>query len=104
VLVGLLYAERGMMREAAEALLEAAGQREDDPEAHVLAALAAAAEGWDDAAHNAIARAEYAAGGGEAEMIAEAEERIGTGADSAKEMLLETLGPSVLHDRLMQPL
>jgi tetratricopeptide (TPR) repeat protein len=104
VLLGLLYADRGMMRESAESLLEAAEQRDDDPEAHVLAALAAAVVGWDEAAQKSVARAEFAANGGEAEMISEAEERVSSGPERAKEMLLDTLGPSVLHDRLMQPL
>ncbi len=104
LLLGLLFAERGMMEEAAEAMLRAANERADDAEAQVLAALACSAVGWEEAAHNLVARAEYAAQGGDAQLITEAEERIEQGADRAREMLLDTLGPSVLHERLMQPL
>jgi len=102
LLLGLIYAELGRLEEAAEAIVQAAEEQEDDAEAQVLAALAAAAVGWDDAAHDALARAEFAAAATDAEMIAEAEERIVAGRKAAKAMLLETLGPSSLRDRLAE--
>src|SRR5690606_1513158 len=99
-----LYADRGRLEEAAEELNRAATERDDDAEAHVLAALAAAAVGWDDAAHSALARAAYAADRADAELLQEAEERILARPDAARDMLLETVGPSVLRERLAQPL
>lgn len=104
VLLGLVYVETGSMEEAAETLIRAAEERTDDGEALVLAALAAAAAGWSEAAEDAIARVEYAAENMDAEVIEEARERIEDSADSARQLLTETLAPSVLHDRLMQPL
>lgn len=104
LLLGLLYAELGELEDAAEQLVRAADEREDDAEAHVLAALAAAGVGWEEAAHASITRAGYAAEGSDTALAAEAEERILSGAAAAEAMLLETLGPSVLRDRLTQPL
>lgn len=104
VLLGLVYIETGSLEEAAETLIRAADERGDDAEAIVLAALTAAAAGWSDAAEDAIARAEYAGENVDAEVIEEARERIDDGAEAARQLLTETLAPSVLHDRLMQPL
>ena len=104
VLLGLIHAERGRMEEAAEALIQAAEERPEDGEAQVLAALAAAVVGWDDAAQNSLARAEYASETVDEAVREEADERIGAGAREAEEMLLDLLGPSVLRERLAQPL
>jgi tetratricopeptide (TPR) repeat protein len=103
-LLGLVYQEMGRGEEAAEALLRAAAERSFDAEAQIVAALAATAAGWDDAAQDALARAEYAEEGADAAVLAEAEERIAAGADAAAAFLRDTVGPSVLHDRLTQPL
>lgn len=102
LLLGLIYVELGRIEEAAEAIVQAAEEQEEDAEAQVLAALAAAAVGWDDAAHDALARAEFAAAATDANMIAEAEERIIAGRKAAQAMLIESLGPSSLRDRLAE--
>lgn len=104
LLLGLFYTELGQLEDGAEQLIQAAEEREDDAEAHILAALAAAAVGWEDAAHASITRAGYRAEGSDAAMASEAEERILSGSAAAEAMLLETIGPSVLRERLMQPL
>lgn len=105
LLLGLLYAEAGLLEEAADSLVRAADEREDDLEAQVVAALAAAAAGWEQAAHSALAVAEgVAETTAELQMTALAEGRILEGADSARAMLFEGLGPSVLRERLMRPL
>jgi tetratricopeptide (TPR) repeat protein len=104
VLLGLIYAELGREEEAAEALLRAADERPHDGEAQLLGALAAAAAGWDDAAQNALARAEYAEETVDSAVLADVEERIDAGGDTARAYLHDTLGPSILHDRLTQPL
>lgn len=104
-LLGLLHAEDGDMERAAEQLLRAAQERADDPEVQVAAALAAVAAGWDDAGHEALARADLGVEeAADRELIEEAEERIGAGADAAREMLRDTLGPSMLRERLREPL
>lgn len=104
LLLGLLYAERGRLEEAAEELTRAATERGDDAEAHIVAALAAAAVGWDDAAQTALASAGHVAERADVQLLEEAEERILAGADEARAMLLETVGPSILRERLAQPL
>lgn len=104
LLLGLIELERGEEESAAETLVAAANERTDDAEAQILAALAAAAAGWADTAEHALARAEYAADGTDIEVMNEAAERIAAGPDAARVFLREELGPSVLHDRLTQPL
>ena len=104
VLLGMVHAEMDRLEEAAEMLVQAALERTDDAEAQVLAALAAAAMGWDDAAEDALARAEYAASSSDADMLEEATERVHAGAAAARTMFLETVVPTALHDRLSQPL
>ncbi len=104
LLLGLIYIEQGDGEIGAETLIQAAEEREDDAEAQILAALAAAAQGWADSAEGILARAAYSAEGSDRELLNEAEERIASSADEAREMLREQLGPSVLHGRLTQPL
>lgn len=104
VLLGLVYLQQSDLEGAAEQLLQAAEERSDDAEAQVLAALAAAAAGWDDAAQNTLARAEFAAEGADREMIEEAREAIEDGAEAAREFLDEEIAPYALRDRMSQPL
>ena len=104
-LLGLLHAEADDMERAAENLLQAARERVEDPEVQVAAALAAVAAGWDDAGHEALARASLGAEEAEdRELIEEAEDRLSGGADAAREMLRDTVGPSMLRERLREPL
>ncbi|HUF11860.1 MAG TPA: tetratricopeptide repeat protein [Longimicrobiales bacterium] len=104
-LLGLLYAEADDMERAAEHLLMASSERVDDPEVQAVAALAAMAAGWEDAAHEALARAGYAAEEPvDARLVEEAEDRLASGADAARGMLRDALGPSMLRERLMEPL
>lgn len=104
LLLGLIHAELGNEEESAEALLRAAEERPFDGEAQLLAALAAAVVGWDGAAQDALARADFAEEPAERELREEAEDRLDAGAAAARTFLREMVGPSVLHDRLMQPL
>jgi Flp pilus assembly protein TadD len=104
LLLGLVLVELKREEESAETLLQAAQERPFDGEAQLLAALAAATVGWDDAAQDALARAEFSEEPAERALLDEAEERIGAGGERARTFLRETVGPSVLHDRLMQPL
>ncbi|HEX9109215.1 MAG TPA: tetratricopeptide repeat protein [Longimicrobiales bacterium] len=104
LLLGLIYVEQGDGEIAAETLIQAAEEREDDSEAQILAALAAAAQGWGDSAEDIIAKAAYSAEGSDRELLHEAEERVSAGATESLEMLREHMGPSVLHERLTQPL
>lgn len=104
VLLGLVYLQQGEIESAAEQLIRAAEERTDDAEAQILAALAAAAAGWDDVAHNTLARAEFASEGGDADLVEEAREQIDDGADIAREYLDTEIAPFALRDRMTQPL
>ena len=104
LLLGLLHVELGNLEDAAEALIQAADELEKDAEAHILAALAAAAVGWDDAAHDAISRAALVAEGSDVELLDEAEERVVAGPKAARTFLLDAVAPSILRERLAEPL
>lgn len=104
LLLGLTYAELDRLEEAAEALIRAAEELEADVEAHALAALAAAAVGWEDAAHAALAQAEAMATGTDVHLVQEAEEKVLAGIEAAREALLEEFAPSILRERLVEPL
>ena len=104
VLLGLVNLELDDMEQGAEQLIRAADERTDDPEAQVLAALAAAAAGWDDAALTTIARVEFSAESFDEELLDEARDRIDEGAEAAREFLTEDVAPLVLRERLSQPL
>jgi tetratricopeptide (TPR) repeat protein len=104
VLLGLVNLELDDMEQGAEQLIRAADERTDDPEAQVLAALAAAAAGWDDAALTTIARVEFSAESFDEELLDEARDRIDEGAEAAREFLTEDIAPLVLRERLSQPL
>jgi hypothetical protein len=104
VLLGLVHLERNDLEQGAEQLVRAADERPEDAEAQVLAALAAAAAGWEDAAQQTIARVEYAAESYDEEMLEEARDRIDEDREAALEFLTETVAPVALRDRLTQPL
>jgi Flp pilus assembly protein TadD len=104
ILLGLVRLETGATEAAAEALLEAAKDRADDGEAQIVAALAAAAVGWAEAAEEALARAEYGVEGSDVDLLSQATDAVTAGEAASRRMLLDDFAPSVLHDRLTQPL
>ena len=104
VLHGLVLLELDRVEQGAEELVTAARERDDDPEAMALGALAAAVAGWQDAAEELLARAEYAVEGTDVKMLEEVETAIRGGEESARRMLRGTIGPSALRERLAQPL
>jgi len=88
--------------EGAEQLYQVSTERTDDMEIHLLSALASAAEGWEDEAWNAVARAEAVAEALDADLIREVEEAVEAGPEASLDLLREQLGPSLLRDRLHQ--
>lgn len=88
--------------EGAEELHRASTERPEDVELQLLAALASAAEGWEDEAWAALARGEAGAEPLDAELIREVEEAIEGGPEAALVLLREHLGPSLLRERLHQ--
>ncbi|HET7232253.1 MAG TPA: hypothetical protein VFJ16_19760 [Longimicrobium sp.] len=98
----LALLETSRTEEGAEQLYEVSRERLDDLEIHLLSALASAAEGWEDEAWAAIARAEEVAEALDADLIREVEEAVGDGPEAARDLLREQLGPSLMRDRLQQ--
>jgi Flp pilus assembly protein TadD len=101
-LFGLALVDAGRGEEGAEQLHQAAGERDDDVEVQLIAALAMAAQGWDDPAWAAVARAEVHADSSDRELLTEVEDRLEAGPDAAGEFLREDLGPTLLRERLLQ--
>lgn len=104
VLYGLVLTEADRAEEGAEELVRAAREREYDAEAVILGALASAAQGWDDAAEELLARSEFVAQGVDMQLVEEAETAIRSGPEAADRMLRSSIGPSALRERLQQPL
>ncbi|HEU0015917.1 MAG TPA: tetratricopeptide repeat protein [Longimicrobium sp.] len=101
-LLGMALVDAGRGEEGAEQLHAAAEERPEDVEVQLLAALAMAAQGWEDQAWQALARAEDMAAGADRELLGEVEERLEAGADAAERFLREDIGPSLLRERLLQ--
>jgi Flp pilus assembly protein TadD len=101
-LYALALIETGRTEEGAEHLYKASRERLDDVEIHLLSALASAAEGWEEEAFAAVARAEDAADALDRALVQEVEEAVGDGPEAARDFLREHLGPSLLRERLHQ--
>ncbi|MEX0843449.1 MAG: tetratricopeptide repeat protein [Gemmatimonadota bacterium] len=102
VLLGLAWLELDEVEEGARALEEGARLRPEDLDAQVLAALALAGEGRDDAAVEMLERARLNAEGMDEALVFEVEERIEEGPESALRFLRNAVGPSSLRERAMQ--
>jgi predicted Zn-dependent protease len=98
----LALLEAGEPTEAAELLHELSEADPGDVELQLLAALACAAEDWNDAAWSALARAELAASEEERPLLLEVEERIEAGPEEARELLTDDLAPSFLREWLVE--
>ncbi|MEX0890848.1 MAG: tetratricopeptide repeat protein [Gemmatimonadota bacterium] len=103
-LLGLVRVELGDAEHGATDLLAAAEERAEDGEIQLLAALAAAGAGWEDAAQDVVARAAYAVEGADVALMEQVEARLAEGPEAAARFLRQTAGPSALRDRLSQPL
>jgi Flp pilus assembly protein TadD len=101
-LYGLALVDAGRPQDGAEELHRASLERPSDVDLHLASALASAAEGWDDEAWNALARAEQAAEPEDRDAIEEVEDRLHEGADEAGEFLKADFAPTLLHERLLQ--
>jgi Flp pilus assembly protein TadD len=100
ILLGLVLLELDRLEEATSELVAAARSEPHDPEAQLLAALSAAATGWDDLAAEMLERSRQSAVGADLTAVLEADERIEDGPESAREFLLDAVAPDALHRRL----
>ncbi|MBI4540210.1 MAG: tetratricopeptide repeat protein [Gemmatimonadetes bacterium] len=101
ILLGLVLLELRRWEPAATALVEGARLRGADAGAQVLAALAAAAWGWLDIAEEMIERARVQAVGADRALVREAERTIAHGGRGARSLLMTTVAPGALRERLM---
>ncbi|MDQ3556101.1 MAG: hypothetical protein M3409_04920 [Gemmatimonadota bacterium] len=88
--------------DAAEEMHRAALDAPEDVEVQLLCALACAAEGWEDEAWNALARAETVATDVEGGVLASVEECLDAGPEAAREFLRGEIAPSALRERLLR--
>jgi Flp pilus assembly protein TadD len=101
-LYGLALLDAGRDEQAAEELHRASVDRLEDVDVHLASALASAAQGWDDEAWAALARAGDAAEQVDAELLGEVEEAVEAGPDEAAAFLRDQVAPPLLRERLRQ--
>jgi predicted Zn-dependent protease len=99
---GLLLLEAGRSDEAAGELISGARTSSDDVDAQLVAALAAAASELDDIAVEMLERARILAVEGDFPLVADVEERIDAGVESAEAALREDFAPELLRERLRE--
>lgn len=97
---GLVLLETDRLEEAAGELAEAARLDEEDVEAQLAAALAAAAVELEGTAFEMLERARIRAAEGDLAFVAAAEDRIDSGPEEARALLVDHFAPSMLRERL----
>lgn len=102
VVFGLELLEEDRFDEAAGELMSGARIREDDVDAQVAAALAAAATGRDGTAYEMLERARIRATEPDLALLTAVEDRLDAGHEAAREMLEEDLAPEILRSRLRE--
>jgi Flp pilus assembly protein TadD len=99
---GLVLLEAGRDEEAAGELISGARLAPEDVDAQVAAALAAAASGLEDIAHEMLERARLIAVDGDLVLVEDVEERVDAGHEAAQSMLSDDLAPDMLRSRLRE--
>jgi tetratricopeptide (TPR) repeat protein len=102
VVFGLVLLEGDRRDEAVGELVSGARLSEDDVEAQLAAALAAAATGRDDLAYEMLERARIRSAEGDTAVVAAVEDRIDSGHESAATLLFDDLAPDLLRSRLSE--
>jgi tetratricopeptide (TPR) repeat protein len=102
VVFGLVLLEEGRTEEGAGELIAGARRRPDDLEAQLAAALATAATGHEEIAYEMLERARIQSADVDAALVANIEERLDAGPESAGEALGEDLVPDLLRARLQE--
>lgn len=100
IVLGLALVAEDRMDEAFIELEAGARIREDDVEAQLLAALAGAAEGHEDSSFELMERARLRADGTDVLTVNEVEERMLESPEAARRLLVSTLAPSALRERV----
>jgi len=100
VVFGLVLLEAGRTEEAVGELVSGARIADDDVDAQIAAALAAAATDREDIAYEMLERARLGAAEHDLELLQTVEERIEVGVE-AEEMLVQDFAPDLLRARLL---
>lgn len=100
VVFGLVLLEEERFEEAAGELSEGAQLRPEDVEAQLAAALAAAATGADALAYEMLERGRIRSDDEDTALLMAVEDRVETGPDGARRLLMEELAPDLLRRRL----
>jgi len=101
VLLGLVEVENGDVEEGAGDLLAGAEALPEDFEAQLLAALASAANDWEERAWEMLERARHSSQGADRRALSLVEDRLDDGPRAAMDYLSTTLIPRALRERLM---
>ncbi len=102
VVFGLTLLEAGRVEEATGELTSGARLREDDVDAQLAAALAAAATGREGIAYEMLERARLRAIEGDVVLVTAVEDRLDGGHEAAASMLNDDLAPDMLRMRLRE--
>ena len=102
VVFGLVLLEADRAEEGVGELISGAHLRPDDVDAQLVAALAAAAAGLEGTAYEMVERARLQAVDLDIELVADVEDRIDLGAESASALLTEEYAPDLLRARLRE--
>ena len=102
VLFGLVLLEAARAEEGAGELISGARISEEDVDAQLAAALAAAAIGHDGVAYEMLERARLGAVAEDLELVTAVEERIDAGPEAAEQLLHEDFAPDLLRSRLQE--
>jgi tetratricopeptide (TPR) repeat protein len=100
VVFGLVLLEADRFEEAVGELAEGARLRPEDVEAQLAASLAAAATGAEGIAYEMLERARIRSDDEDSVLVAAAEDRVDSGPEAARALLMEELAPDLLRRRL----
>lgn len=102
VVFGLALIEADRMEEAVGELVSGARIREDDVDAQLAAALAAAAIGRDGTAYEMLERARMRSVEADLYLVTAVEDRLDGGHEAAASMLIDDMAPDLLRTRLAE--
>lgn len=102
VVFGLVLLEAARSEEGAGELMSGARLAEEDVEAQLIAALAAAAIGQDGIAYEMLERARMRAEEPDLAFVAAVEDRVDSGPEAARVLLHEDIAPDLLRSRLQE--
>ncbi len=102
IVFGLELLEADRFEEGVGELMSGARIREDDVDAQLAAALAAAATGREEIAYEMLERARLRSAEPDLAALTAVEDQLAAGHEASRSMLLEDLAPDILRSRLRE--